>query len=164
MAQETERCGEPMPVHVPLPIGTALPQAWHTAGGQIGGPQLSPPCPCLLGNAGPCRDRLSIPEHLGPGTHPIANCDLGTKSLNAYRKCRRKSPGQSPRSWIGRWRKVAPRRKPSPWYGPLPGRTDRGEWKPLVRRHRRISGTLSSWRQPGPVTAENYGCSSMWRR
>lgn len=97
-------------------------------------------------------------------TAPNSDCDLGTLSLNADRKYRRKSPGHSPRSWIHRWRKVAPRRKPSPRDGPLPGRTDRGEWKPLVRRYRRVSGILSFWRRPGPVTAENYGCSSMWRR
>ena len=42
MAQETERCGEPMPDHVPLPIGTALPQAQHTASGLSGYHQLSP--------------------------------------------------------------------------------------------------------------------------
>lgn len=51
MTQETERCGEPMPDHVPLPIGTALPQAQHNASGLNGYHQLSPlPLP-----AGKCR-------------------------------------------------------------------------------------------------------------
>ena len=164
MAQETERYGEPMPDHVPLPIGTALPQAQHAASGPSGYHRLSPPCPSVLRNAGPCRDGLSIPEYSGHEPHQRLISISGHCRPTLCRKCGRKPPGQSPRSRIGRWRKVAPRRKLSPRDGPLPGRTDRGEWKPLVRRYRRVSGILSFWRRPGPVTAENYGCSSMWRR
>jgi type IV secretion system protein VirB4 len=69
MAQKTERDGEPMPDHVPLPIGTALPQAQHAASGPSGYHRLSPPCPSVLRNAGPCRDGLSIPEYSGHGPH-----------------------------------------------------------------------------------------------
>ncbi len=120
------------------------------------------PCPSLPGNAGPCRDRLSIPEYSGHEPHQRLISISGHCRPTLCRKCGRKSPSLSPRSPIGRWRKVAPMRKPSPRDGPLPGRTDRGEWKPLVRRYRRVSGTLGFWRRPGPVTAENYGFSLDW--
>ncbi|MFT6460314.1 MAG: hypothetical protein ACJAR5_003886 [Pseudophaeobacter arcticus] len=50
--------GEPMRVHVPLQIGTALPQGQYTASGRSGYYQHSPPCPCLPGNAGPCYDGI----------------------------------------------------------------------------------------------------------
>lgn len=82
MAEETERCGEPMPDRVSLPIGTALPQAQHTASGLSADHRLSPPCPSVLRNAGPCRDWLSIPEYSGHGPHPTTDCDLEALTLS----------------------------------------------------------------------------------
>ena len=85
MAQETERCGEPMPDHVPLPIATALPQAQHTASGLSGYHQLSPlPAPAGKSRALP---RWVIDTGKSrTRTAPTAAFDLDVLSLSELKK------------------------------------------------------------------------------